>query len=242
MKLSSIKLNPNNPRLIKDEKFKKLCKSIEEFPQMMELRPIIVDEDGVILGGNMRYQALRHLGYKELEDKWVMRASDLTEEQKKEFIVKDNVGFGEWDWDVLANEWGELPLEDWGLDLPNVVMPDDEEYTNKVESPAYEPRGEKPSVSELCDRQKADELMRDIEKSAVSEEVKEFLRMAALRHTVFDYEKIADFYAHSGSDIQSLMEDSALVIIDFKKAIAHGYVRLTEEIESIFSDDYNDEV
>jgi len=120
MKLSSIKLNPNNPRLIKDEKFKKLCKSIEEFPQMMELRPIIVDEEGVILGGNMRYQALQYLGYKELEDKWVMRASDLTEEQKKEFIVKDNVGFGEWDWDVLANEWDDLPLADWGLDVPMV--------------------------------------------------------------------------------------------------------------------------
>ena len=135
MKLSSIKLNPNNPRLIKDEKFKKLCKSIEEFPQMMELRPIIVDEDGVILGGNMRYQALQYLGYKELEDKWVKRASDLTEEQKKEFIVKDNVGFGEWDWDALANEWDDLPLVDWGLDLPEIKELDPEVQEDDYEMP-----------------------------------------------------------------------------------------------------------
>jgi hypothetical protein len=85
---------------------------------MMELRPIIIDEGNIILGGNMRYNALKHLGYKELPVEWVKQANELTEEQKQEFIVKDNVGFGEWDWDILANEWDTEKLEEWGLELP----------------------------------------------------------------------------------------------------------------------------
>lgn len=119
MKISQLKSNPNNPRLIKDDKFKKLCTSIEQFPKMMELRPIIIDENNIILGGNMRFNALKHLGYKELPAEWVKQASELTEEQKQEFIVKDNVGFGEWDFDLLANEWDTEKLEEWGLDIPN---------------------------------------------------------------------------------------------------------------------------
>lgn len=118
MKITSIKGNTKNPRLIKDDKFKKLCASIEQFPKMMELRPIIIDENNVILGGNMRFNALKHLGYKELPAEWVKQASELTEEQKQEFIVKDNVGFGEWDWDLLANEWDVDKLQEWGLELP----------------------------------------------------------------------------------------------------------------------------
>jgi site-specific DNA-methyltransferase (adenine-specific) len=115
VKLSEIKPNPKNPRLIKDEKFKKLVKSIKDFPQMLELRPIVVDENNIILGGNMRFKALKEAGYSEVS---IVRANDLTNEQKDEFIVKDNVGFGEWDWDTLANEWQVDKLEEWGLDLP----------------------------------------------------------------------------------------------------------------------------
>jgi len=115
VKISEIKPNPKNPRLIKDEKFKKLVKSIKEFPQMLELRPIVVDENNIILGGNMRFKALKEAGHTEVS---IVRANDLTSEQKDEFIVKDNVGFGEWDWDSLANEWEVDKLEEWGLDLP----------------------------------------------------------------------------------------------------------------------------
>jgi DNA modification methylase len=115
VKISEIKPNPKNPRLIKDEKFKKLVKSIKDFPQMLELRPIVVDENNIILGGNMRFKALKEAGHTEVS---IVRANDLTAEQKDEFIVKDNVGFGEWDWDSLANEWEVDKLEEWGLDLP----------------------------------------------------------------------------------------------------------------------------
>ena len=115
VKISEIKTNPKNPRLIKDDKFRKLVKSIQEFPQMLELRPIVVDENNIVLGGNMRLKACIEVGLKEV---YIVKADDLTEQQKDEFIVKDNVGFGEWDWDILANEWDTEKLQDWGLDLP----------------------------------------------------------------------------------------------------------------------------
>ncbi len=118
MKLSEIKVNKSNPRIIKDEKFKKLIKSLEDFPKMMEFRPIVVNDDGMILGGNMRYRALLDLGYKEVPDNWVKKASDLTDDEKRRFIIVDNLSFGEHDWDALANEWNSEELEAWGLDLP----------------------------------------------------------------------------------------------------------------------------
>jgi len=116
MKLKINELSPNisNPRLIKENKFKKLVKSVKEFPQMLELRPIVIDENNVILGGNMRYKACVEAGLKEVP---VKIAKGLTEEQKKEFIVKDNVGFGEWDWDSLGNEWDNVKLGEWGMDV-----------------------------------------------------------------------------------------------------------------------------
>ena len=114
VKLSEVKSNPNNPRLIKDEKFSKLVKSIKEFPKMLEIRPIVVNDEMVVLGGNMRLKACKEAGLKEIP---IIKASDLTEEQQREFIIKDNVGFGEWDWDMLANEWDAEELADWGLDV-----------------------------------------------------------------------------------------------------------------------------
>ena len=114
VKISKVKGNPSNPRIIKNDKFKKLVKSIQEFPEMLKLRPIVVDEDMIVLGGNMRLKASKDAGLKEV---WIEVAEGLTEEQKKEFIVKDNVGFGEWEWDILANEWDSVQLAEWGLDV-----------------------------------------------------------------------------------------------------------------------------
>lgn len=117
MKLSEIKLNKNNPRLIKDDRFKKLVQSIREFPAMMSLRPIVVNSDMVILGGNMRYRACLEIGIKEIPDEWVKIADSLTEEEQRRFIIEDNVPFGEWDYDILANEWNEVLLKEWGMEL-----------------------------------------------------------------------------------------------------------------------------
>ena len=114
VKVGEIKANPNNPRIIKDDKFKKLVKSIQEFPEMLKLRPIVVNDDMVVLGGNMRLKACKEAGLKVIP---IIKASLLTEEQQKEFIVKDNVGYGEWDWETIANEWDTKQLEEWGMDI-----------------------------------------------------------------------------------------------------------------------------
>lgn len=130
IKLSSIKSNPNNPRVIKDDKFAKLVNSIKEFPKMMELRPMVVNADNIVLGGNMRLKALKEAGYTEVPDAWVKSAESLTEEEQRRFIIADNVGFGEHDWAMLKSEWDVEELEDWGLDIPNF---DDDEVLEAEE-------------------------------------------------------------------------------------------------------------
>lgn len=137
IKLKDIKPNPDNPRLIRDEKFTKLLNSIKEFPKMMELRPIVVDNDGMILGGNMRYKALKELGYKEIKKEWVKRADDLTPEEVERFIVVDNVGFGEWDGDLLLNKWSQEELEYWGVEIPEKFLEDikdEDDFVRRFES------------------------------------------------------------------------------------------------------------
>jgi len=114
--IQEVRLNEENPRYIKDHKFEKLVKSIKEFPQMLDLRPIVVNQDMIVLGGNMRLRACREAGLTEVP---IIYADNLTEEQQKEFVIKDNSSFGEWDWDLLANEWDTEQLIDWGMDIPD---------------------------------------------------------------------------------------------------------------------------
>lgn len=127
LKINDIRPNESNPRVIKDDRFKKLVKSIKDFPEMLKLRPIVVDENMIVLGGNMRLKASKEAGLKTV---WVEIAEGLSEEQKKEFIVKDNVGFGDWEWDMLANEWDSVQLSDWGL---NVWTNQDDMFQNEIE-------------------------------------------------------------------------------------------------------------
>lgn len=112
-KISEVKLNSNNPRLIKDEKFKKLVQSIKDFPEMLSIRPIVVNQDMIILGGNMRFRACKEAGITEIP----VIVTDLPEEKQREFLIKDNISGGEWDWDLLANEWDNEELVEWGLDV-----------------------------------------------------------------------------------------------------------------------------
>jgi len=120
--INKVRTNPNNPRIIKDDKFQKLVKSIQEFPQMLEIRPIVVNDEMIVLGGNMRLKACQEAGLKEVH---IIKASNLTEEQQKEFIIKDNVGFGEWDWNDLANNWDAEELEMWGLTIAGFEKEED---------------------------------------------------------------------------------------------------------------------
>ena len=121
VKITEVIANPNNPRLIKDEKFRKLVKSIQDFPDMLNVRPIVVNKDMVVLGGNMRLKAIKEAGHTEV----AVEIVDWNEQQQKEFIVKDNVGFGEWDWSDLANNWEIEELEEWGLDIIGFSNVDD---------------------------------------------------------------------------------------------------------------------
>jgi hypothetical protein len=235
--IGSIIPNPTNPRIIKDDKFKKLVKSIEEFPEMLELRPIVVDSNMVVLGGNMRLKACVAAGLKEIP---IIVADQLTDAQKGEFIIKDNVGFGEWDWDLLANEWETAYLSEWGVDIPfySEEKDDENQYTQKIDAPNYEPTGEKPEIVELYNIEKYNDLVREIDFSSVPNDIKTFLKVAAARHIVFNYENIAEFYAQSDAATQDLMEKSALVIIDFNKAIEYGFTRLNEEVQEQYAKDY----
>ena len=135
MKITQLKGNPTNPRIIKDDKFKKLVESLRSFPEMMEKRPMVcvTDVDGKLfpLGGNMRLRAIQELGMKDIPDTWVMLADDWTEEKRKEFTIKDNASFGEWNWDDLANEWDSDLLSDWGVDVP--VFGEDSELNDLSE-------------------------------------------------------------------------------------------------------------
>jgi hypothetical protein len=239
VKISEVKPNPKNPRFIKDQKFKQLVTSIREFPDMLNKRPLVVftDTDGkyVVLGGNMRLKACEEIGIKEIP---IVIADEWTEEQKNEFLIKDNVGFGEWDWDTLANEWDVEQLTHWGLEMPIDLNGKDDMYTSKITAPTYTPTGEKPNIFELFNDEKSKEMISEIANSNIDQETKKFLELAAMRHVVFDYGKIAEFYAQSDIETQKLMERSALIIIDFEKAIENGYVELSKKINDLYDEEY----
>jgi len=140
VKTKDIIPNENNPRILKDDKFKKLVQSIKDFPEMLEIRPIVVNNEMMILGGNMRWKAIQEIGIKEIP---IIKAENLTEEQQREFIIKDNVGFGEWDWEMITNEWDAEQVAEWGLDVPNFesdvdysILEDDNELNSQLESMA----------------------------------------------------------------------------------------------------------
>jgi hypothetical protein len=149
LKLTEIKPNPSNPRTITDDKLQQLVKSVKDFPQMLSLRPIVIDKDNIVLGGNMRLQACKIAGIVDIP---VLRAENLTEQQKQEFIIKDNVGFGEWDWETLSSEWDADELSDWGLDVPSWES-EGEEYsdTEEYNTPDYSDKNKEIDIDSFDD-------------------------------------------------------------------------------------------
>ncbi len=261
---------PANPRKIEDPRFELLKESIKRSPQFLKYNPLKVYplDSGklIIIGGNMRYLALVALGFKIIP--CIIFPKDTDNETLKEYVILDNSGFGAWDWNALKNDdWNAEQLQSWGIELPedwNTSAEDENQqsgednYSRKVVAPTYEPSGNTPTFGEMYDTTKRDALIDEIEKTDAPGEVKQFLREAACRHTVFNYEKIADYYAQAPAKIQELMERSALVIIDFDKAIEGGYITMTKDLanayriernitdedeltESDISDDYDEE-
>tara|TARA_R100001443_G_scaffold70519_1_gene78817 strand:- start:1080 stop:1679 length:600 start_codon:yes stop_codon:yes gene_type:complete len=167
VKISQVKNNPNNPRVIKNDDFRKLVKSIKEAPWMLQLRSIIVNDDNIVLGGNQRLRACKEAGLKEV---YIIKASSLTEEQQREFIVKDNLSSGEWDWDALANEFEIEDLENWGLDLP-VQIEDSDEFGTAFDLPNGDKEPFQQMTFTLADEQ-AEQVRNAIEDIKRTEEYK----------------------------------------------------------------------
>jgi len=227
-----------NSRTHSEAQVTKIASSIKEFGF---INPVVTDGKNGIVAGHGRVLAAQKLGLKELP---CVEASHLTEAQKRAYVIADNrmaLDAG-WDIDLLKVELGDLQGMDFDLTLTGFdpgeikdLLLDNTEglsdnYTHKVEAPIYEPKGEKPPIIELFDKSRANKLTEEIEKANLPKDIADFLKTAAARHVVFNFEKIAEFYCHADKPTQELMENSALIIIDFKKAMQLGYVKLKEEI------------
>jgi hypothetical protein len=230
LKISEIKLNPENPRLIKDDKFKKLVNSIKEFPEMLKIRPIVVNKDMIILGGNMRFKACKEAGLKEIP---VIIANELTSDQEREFLIKDNVSGGEWDWNLL-NDWDKDELDEWGLDVPEL------KETEKLsilefESIYYEPKN-KPEINlqNCLNLDKFNKKIEIINDSNLDDNAKELMKFFAYRFIKIDFENVANYYYFNASEDEKLIiERLRLVLCDsgLNGFIEDDLLKTTELIE-----------
>lgn len=237
MQISELKPYENNPR-INDKAVDYVANSIKEFGFKV---PIIIDKDDVIVAGHTRLKAAEKLGLKSVP---VIVADDLTPEQIKAFRLADNKTseFAEWDSNKLFQELSELNQISFDMSVFGFTDEEKEksekEYTTKTNIPQYEIQGEKPEIEELCDTNKQMDLIEEIESAeGITKDEKEFLKLAAYRHDVFNYRKIAEYYAQASPEMQRLMEKSALVIIDLDDAIANGYAKLQKRIEELRYED-----
>lgn len=253
-----------NPRSISDSDLNRLQEHLSKFGDLSGV--VYCRNNKAYVGGNQRskifngsqIEIIKEFGNPQKdktvaigciiwnEQKYTYREVLFSEEEFREACIVANNDGGTWDMDALKEHWSAEQLKDWGLDLEFVSEEfekaiSENTYTRKIESPVYEPKSEKPCVDDLYNTEKANKLIDDIKRSSLDNQTKDFLIKAAERHTVFNYEKIADFYAHSSDEVKKLMENSALVIIDFDKAIEQGYVKLSEEIREQYLEEYGDE-
>ena len=227
-----------NPRELTKEQHQHLTDSIKRFGIV---DPIIInknkDRKNIIVGGHQRVRVAREIHL----DSVPCVELDLTLEQERELNVRLNKNVGQWDYDVLANMFDMDELISWGFDEGDLKIFDEKDgeemYSKKIKTPIYEVKNSKPLIEDLFDDKKTKELLKEIEESSADPETKEFLKLAATRHCMFNYSKIADFYVHSGDDVKKMMEDSALVIIDYEKAIENGFVEMTEYMRELQLDD-----
>lgn len=227
MNLSDIAEYKSNPRTISKKDFATLKKSLKDFPSMLDVREIVVDENGVILGGNQRYKGLMALGKTKVK---VKRVSGWTDEQKREFVIKDNIANGDWDNDKLANEWDKDKLAEWGLPLKVASSGDYKELLD-VSIPYYTPAEKAPDCHELADLSEVDELNDMITKLEPEDGLEPILRARAAFFAEFDFQKIADYYAKADKETQELMKRLGLVIVIPKEAYERGMCDFRESFD-----------
>lgn len=242
--IDSIKRYKNNAKLHPREQIEQIKKSIQEFGNN---DPIAVWHNEIV-EGHGRYDALKELGEKEIP---IIRLDNLTDEQRKAYTLVHNklTMNSDFDMETLNLELEniiDIDMTDFGFELFDEILEDrenDEEnpYTTKINIPQYEIKGEEPNIEELCDATKTNKLLEKIEKANISEEQKDFLRKSATRHLGFNYSKVAEYYAHQDKEMQELMEESALVIIDYDDAIKNGYTELSKDIEEMKEEGLFDE-
>ena len=230
--INKLKLLENNPRQINVEKFSNLCASIKKNKDYFEARPILANKEMVVFAGNMRWRAAKEIGM----EKVPTIIMDVTKEKQNEYMLRDNISNGEWDWDLLPSYDREL-LEEVGFsdELASIFgdkPEEDESYTNKIVPPVYKPSEETPDLKDVYDETRAGELRKLVDQAnIVDSKLKEFLLSACNRFTVFNYAKVADLYSNSEDKItKDLMEKLALVIIDYDKAIENGFVKVSEQL------------
>jgi hypothetical protein len=226
--IKELKPYKKNAKKHSKEQVEQIANSIKEFGFT---QPVIIDKNNCVVAGHGRILGAKKAGLKQVP---TVCLEDLTEEQIKAYRLVDNkLNESEWDSVLLAQELEEikyLNMDLFGFDLAEEIEQEEKKYTMKTNIPQYEIKGEEPDITELCDTSKTAELLRRIKESNVTEEQKKFLRFGAYRHLCFSYGKIAEYYAHANKEMQELMEDSALVIIDFEDAIAKGYVQMSEQV------------
>lgn len=226
--IKELKPYKKNAKKHPKEQVERIANSIKEFGFT---QPVIIDKNNCVVAGHGRILGAKKAGLKKVP---TVCLEELTEEQIKAYRLVDNkLNESEWDSVLLSQELEELKdmkMSLFGFDLAEQMEDEEKKYTMKTNIPQYEIKGEEPDITDLVDVSKTNELLRRIKQSDVSEEQKKFLKLGAYRHLCFNYSKIAEYYAHADKEMQELMEDSALVIIDFEDAIAKGYVQMSEQI------------
>lgn len=225
--LNDLTLSEKNPRTISKKDFAVLKKSIKDFPSMLEVREIVVDENNRVLGGHQRIKALQAQGKTKVK---VKRVTGWTDEEKDEFMIKDNIANGDWDNDKLANEWDKNKLEEWGLPL-KVASNGDYKELLEVSIPYYTPAEECPDSTELADLSEVDELNSIITKLKPEKGLEAILRARAAFFADFDFQKIADYYAHADKKTQEVMKRLGLVIVMPKEAYELGMCDFRESFD-----------
>ena len=253
VKLGQIRVWDKNPRMSTKAQAQRIIASERKFGQPV---PFLISPDFLLYDGHQRLAAWFTVYGADYEMDAMQSDRPLSEDEHKELVVTLHTGAtGSWNWDALSG-WSAGDLQEWGMngdalkgwnndannlkEMLGAESDTDNNYSRKIEAPIYTPKGDKPVISDIIDETRTKELYAEIEAANIPEDEKQFLKIAANRHTVLNFKRIAEYYAHSPAPVQRLMENSALVIIDFERAIELGYVKLSEEIAAQYLKDYPD--